>query len=878
MLPVIKQRFTPRIAFTLSFELVALNLALLALLMARSAAWSDFPHALEHRWLVLGFVTTVSLLFQFILWSFGLYSRKVIYSGEVAFKRLGGAFALFSVFLFPVCMLFSLSDLAVLNVTVKFYSLLLGLLFAVVWTERFLVFKLFQQGGYLGNLLVLGSGPETAEVLREARRHHGDQLRLVGILGESASEVGRTIEGVPVIGTIRQASQFVVDLDVKTLLLCVRYDHPELPLDFLMSCRFSRFKVLDAFVFYESVGQKILLERLDPVAFLRQEGFEMTHSGRLWKDATERLLALGLLAILAVPCILITAAICLTSRGGPIYTQKRVGKFGRIFTLYKFRSMCQDAEKSTGAVFWTPGDQRVTRIGKWLRRLRLDEIPQLLNVLKGDMAFVGPRPERPEFVQNLEKTMPFYGYRHLVKPGLTGWAQVCYGYTASDDDTKEKLRYDLYYVKHVHFLLDVLIVLATLRAVVVGSGVRQTSEKSSKEKQLQLPEKPPEAFHDELLPEAPRSSGPGIEVGEPVLTAAAQAAPAGLVTESIRVRELAPGEEARWDQFVEAQEDGSPFHLTAWRDTVKSVFSFEYHYLVCEKAGAFKAVLPLFLVPGGLLNRKQIVSVPFGVYGGLCGADEEARAELLRHADKIRANVGASLMELRHFRRPVGNLPAKSLYVTYIKELPSSSDKYLEMIPRKARAAARKGLTSFGLRAGPLERAPASMEAFFELFAANKRKLGSPTMPEIFFQQLLRHFGEKAFLFGVWHESRIVGAVISLIHGDTVIPYYAGVDPESEYMQVSNVMYVELMRYAVERGLKRFDFSRSRRDSGAARFKEHQGFEPAQLHYEYTLAPGARIPNVSPSNSKYDLFRTVWMQLPFGVTKWLGPKLVKNLP
>ena len=123
-----------------------------------------------------------------------------------------------------------------------------------------------------------------------------------------------------------------------------------------------------------------------------------------------------------------------------------------------------------------------------------------------------------------------------------------------------------------------------------------------------------------------------------------------------------------------------------------------------------------------------------------------------------------------------------------------------------------------------------------------------------------------------------MGAVISFIHGDTVIPYYAGADPEAEYMQVSNVMYVELMRYAVERGLKRFDFSRSRRDSGAARFKEHQGFEPEQLHYEYTLAPGARIPNVSPSNSRYDLFRTVWMQLPFGVTKWLGPKLVKNLP
>jgi exopolysaccharide biosynthesis polyprenyl glycosylphosphotransferase len=189
------------------------------------------------------------------------------------------------------------------------------------------------------------------------------------------------------------------------------------------------------------------------------------------KDALS-LMVSSILLVLASPIILLAAlAIRLESKGPLIFRQERVGQNGRTFELLKFRSMAVDAEAKTGPVWAAQGDKRVTRVGRILRKTRIDELPQLFNVLRGDMHFVGPRPERPVFVKELQEKIPYYGLRHIVKPGITGWAQINYGYGRSQEDTVEKLQYDLFYIKNLSVLLDCLIILETAKAVIKGRGV-----------------------------------------------------------------------------------------------------------------------------------------------------------------------------------------------------------------------------------------------------------------------------------------------------------------------------------------------------------------------------------------------------------------------
>lgn len=184
----------------------------------------------------------------------------------------------------------------------------------------------------------------------------------------------------------------------------------------------------------------------------------------------ESCLAFIILILLAPFLLFISVWIYFDSPGGVIFKQKRVGINGKIFFIYKFRSMIPDAEKVTGVVWAQENDQRITRLGHWLRKMRIDELPQLLNVIKGDMRLIGPRPERPEFVELLTKSVPFYQSRHLVKPGITGWAQVKYSYGASVNDSAEKLAYDLFYIKNRSFKLDFEILLRTLWVVIKAKG------------------------------------------------------------------------------------------------------------------------------------------------------------------------------------------------------------------------------------------------------------------------------------------------------------------------------------------------------------------------------------------------------------------------
>ena len=223
---------------------------------------------------------------------------------------------------------------------------------------------------------------------------------------------------------------------------------------------------------YEQYTGKIAIDNLRPSWLIFSEGFRKSRLQDGLKRAIDALSAvIGL--ILALPIMLLVAvAVKTTSRGPVFYHQSRVGQRGRVFVVHKFRSMREDAEKGTGAVWATKQDNRVTRVGRFLRLTRLDELPQLWNVLRGDMSLVGPRPERPEFVSSLTKEIPFYGQRHTIRPGLTGWAQVRYTYGASVEDALEKLQYDLFYIKNRSLALDLFVIAKTVKTVLMRQGAQ----------------------------------------------------------------------------------------------------------------------------------------------------------------------------------------------------------------------------------------------------------------------------------------------------------------------------------------------------------------------------------------------------------------------
>jgi len=238
----------------------------------------------------------------------------------------------------------------------------------------------------------------------------------------------------------------------------------------LLDCRLRGVRVSDAVDFYEKLSGKIWLEGLHPQWLVYTDGFDRSRSTIYLKRCLDVVCSVVLIALTAPVLALIALAIKLNSKGPVLFRQVRVGLDGRPFVLYKFRSMREDAEAETGPAWACEQDGRITAAGKVLRKFRLDEIPQALNVLRGEMSFIGPRPERPFFVDMLQEHIPFYDLRHSVKPGITGWAQVAYPYGASIEDAYEKLQYDLYYAKHLSLECDAVILLKTLRIVLFGRG------------------------------------------------------------------------------------------------------------------------------------------------------------------------------------------------------------------------------------------------------------------------------------------------------------------------------------------------------------------------------------------------------------------------
>ena len=319
-------------------------------------------------------------------------------------------------------------------------------------------------------LLIVGTGPQAIALARELYARRVElSVDIIGFIDADATKVGDPVTP-NVIGTLDDIPAIVAERQVNRVIVSLADARGKLPMDRLLQMKLAGVQFDHLASVYEEYTGKIAIENLRPSWFVFSSGFHKKE----WLLAIKRLfdvLAAAAGLLLGAPLMLLVAvAVKYTSDGPILYHQTRVGQHGRHFVVHKFRSMRVDAEAGTGAVWASKIDSRVTPIGRFLRKTRLDEMPQLWNVLVGEMSLVGPRPERPEFVASLTKQIPFYGERHVVKPGVTGWAQVSYAYGASVEDALEKLQYDLYYAKNLTLPFDLLIVLQTVKTVLLRRG------------------------------------------------------------------------------------------------------------------------------------------------------------------------------------------------------------------------------------------------------------------------------------------------------------------------------------------------------------------------------------------------------------------------
>lgn len=320
-------------------------------------------------------------------------------------------------------------------------------------------------------ILLLGVTNQSLEIIKEARRKKYRGYEIIGIITSTEKRIGTEIQGVPVLGLIEHFESMVATHRIDKIVVALRERRGKLPVRELLACKVRNLRVQESASFLERTKRKLIIdEYLKPSWFIFEEGFFHTTLHGSIKRWQGILVSFTLLVVLSPILALVALLIKLESSGPVFFQQERTGLNGKVFRLLKFRSMHQNAESLCGPVFASKCDPRVTKMGSIIRKLRLDEVPQFINIFKGDMDLVGPRPERPFFVSQLEQAIPYYNMRHTVRPGLTGWAQVNYPYGDSIEDGKEKLQYDLYYVKNSSWHLDLLIIFMTFKEVLLGGG------------------------------------------------------------------------------------------------------------------------------------------------------------------------------------------------------------------------------------------------------------------------------------------------------------------------------------------------------------------------------------------------------------------------
>ena len=320
-------------------------------------------------------------------------------------------------------------------------------------------------------LLLVGNSPVLEEIVRTAVAHPEKGISVIGVLSDDTPPADSTVP-VKFLGGLEAMRQVVAATQPTRIVVGMRERRNRVPVEDLLELRYTGNLIEEAATTFERICGRICMKELRPSQLIYSGEFSRRRPVVFYQNTTNFLLA-GVGIVLAAPLMLLTAlAVRLSSAGPILYRQKRVGMDGAPFTVLKFRSMSVDAEANTGAVWALKNDPRVTPVGRVIRKIRFDELPQLFNVLRGEMSIVGPRPERPEFVRTLSEQIPYYRHRHAVRPGITGWAQINHKYGDTIEDTITKLEYDLYYIKNMSFRLDAYIMFHTIKAMLLSRGAQ----------------------------------------------------------------------------------------------------------------------------------------------------------------------------------------------------------------------------------------------------------------------------------------------------------------------------------------------------------------------------------------------------------------------
>lgn len=469
MIRILNQYASPKTILLMVLEggLIAASI----ILSIRLRFWNDpalFRHYV-HAPLFIWQAAVIVACFQICFYYNDLYDLSIKVRRSRQFIRLAQALG-------AACVLLGLVYLVVPALLIGRSVLTISLAIVSVLTmlNRLLIDLAWPVASPTQNILILGTGEVALHVARELTKREELNLRLAGFLQTAplAPAQARVLFGHPILACAADVEAVCAKLQIARIIVALEESRGVLPTRALAKLKVRGVWVEDAQSALAGLTGRIWLDQAQPSWFVFSDGFSRSRFTIMLKRASD--LAVGLLGLIVTAPLMIVIAIAvrLDSKGPAIYRQTRVGFRGECFEVLKFRSMRVDAEAAAGAQWAEKDDPRITRVGRFIRKFRLDELPQFLNVIRGQMSFVGPRPERPVFVEQLREEIPYYDERHSIRPGLTGWAQVQYSYGASVDDALRKLEYDLFYLKHLSFLFDCAIIIQTVRIVLFGQGSR----------------------------------------------------------------------------------------------------------------------------------------------------------------------------------------------------------------------------------------------------------------------------------------------------------------------------------------------------------------------------------------------------------------------
>ncbi len=414
-------------------------------------------------------VLLITFICQICLYYNDLYDFDVASSIPEIIIRLLQALGVTSIALAFIYFFF---PLVIINWKIYILSIGLVMLFIIGW--RIAYIKMLTRGIFNEKIILLGSSNFAFEIYNTIIHTIDCGYTVAMIIPDSDDK--STHAEIPDSKIIQKVDKNLLTIcrehEVEKIVVALKEKRGNFPMDELLQCRTAGIEVIDGSSFYEMLTGKVMVRRINPSWLIFSDGFKKSRIRNFMKRIEDIIMSSVMLILLSPLLIIVSILIKLTSKGPVLFSQDRVGKDKKEYMMHKFRSMVADAEKFTGPVWAQDNDDRITRVGRVIRKYRIDELPQLWEVLTGKMSMVGPRPERRHFTDKLESQIPFYEQRFHVKPGLTGWAQVCYDYGATLDDAVEKLNYELFYIKNMSLVMDFIIILRTIKTVLFGRGAR----------------------------------------------------------------------------------------------------------------------------------------------------------------------------------------------------------------------------------------------------------------------------------------------------------------------------------------------------------------------------------------------------------------------